>query len=40
MFPKVRRAFTKDELEDMGTRMQELKEQLMEGMPAEERAGP
>ena len=39
MFPKVRRAFTKDELEDMGTRMQELKEQLMQGMPAEERAG-
>ena len=39
MFPKVRRAFKKDELEDMGTRMQELKEQLMAGMPAEERAG-
>jgi len=39
MFPKVRRALGKDELEDMGTRMQELKEQLMEGMPAEERAG-
>ncbi len=40
MFPKVRRALGKDELEDMGTRMQELTEQLMEGMPAEERAGP
>ena len=39
MFPKVRRALGKDELEDMGTRMQELKEQLMEGVPAEERAG-
>ena len=39
MFPKVRRALGKDELEDMGTRMQELKEQLMEGIPAEERAG-
>ena len=39
MFPKVRRALGKDELEDMGTRMQELKEQLMEGIPAGERAG-
>src|SRR6266576_2004256 len=39
MFPKVRRAFKKDELEDMGTRMEELKSQLMDGMPAEERAG-
>jgi len=39
MFPKVRRALGKDELEDMGTRMRELKEQLMEGVPAEERAG-
>ena len=39
MFPKVRRAFKKDELEDMGARMQELKERLMEGMPSEERAG-
>ena len=36
MFPKVRRAFKKDELEDMGTRMEELKQQLMESMPAEE----
>jgi hemerythrin superfamily protein len=33
MFPKVRRAFKKDELEDMGTRMAELKEQLMSAAP-------
>jgi hemerythrin superfamily protein len=39
MFPKVRRAFKKEELEDLGTQMQELKEQLMEGMPTEERTG-
>ena len=39
MFPKVRKAFKKDELEDMGMRMEELKEQLMEGMLAEERTG-
>jgi hemerythrin superfamily protein len=39
MFPKVRRAFKKDELEDMGTRMEELKMQLMESMPTEERTG-
>src|ERR1700682_3591686 len=38
MFPKVRRAFKKDELEDMGTRMQELKDQLMDVLPVEERA--
>jgi hypothetical protein len=37
MFPKVRKAFSRAELEDMGTRMQELKEQLMEGAPLEER---
>jgi len=36
MFPKVRKAFSKAELEDMGTRMEELKQQLMEGMPAQE----
>ena len=36
MFPKVRRAFKKDELEDMGTRMDELKQQLMETITAEE----
>ena len=35
MFPKVRRAFKKDELEDMGTRMEELKDQLMDVLPAE-----
>jgi hemerythrin superfamily protein len=33
MFPKVRRAFKKNELEDMGTRMAELKEQLMSAAP-------
>jgi hypothetical protein len=36
---KVRRAFKKDELEDMGMRMEDLKEKLMEGMMAEERTG-
>jgi hemerythrin superfamily protein len=35
MFPKVRRAFSKAELEDMGTRMAELKERLMESVPQE-----
>jgi hypothetical protein len=39
LFPKVRRAFKKDELEDLGTRMEELKEELMENMPAEESTG-
>ena len=39
MFPKVRRAFKKDELEDMGARMAELKEQLMDVLPTEQRAG-
>ena len=29
MFPKVRKAFSKTELEEMGTRMAELKEELM-----------
>src|ERR1700716_3456651 len=38
MFPKVRRAFKTDELEDMGTRMQELKEQVMNVLRTE--AGP
>jgi hemerythrin superfamily protein len=33
MFPKVRRAFKKDELEAMGTRMAALKEQLVAGSP-------
>jgi hemerythrin superfamily protein len=37
MFPKVRKVFSREELEDMGTRMQELKEQLMAGAPIEER---
>ena len=36
MFPKVRRAFKKDELDDMGARMEELKQQLMETIAAEE----
>jgi hypothetical protein len=31
----VRRAFSKAELEDMGTRMAELKERLMESVPQE-----
>jgi hemerythrin superfamily protein len=39
MFPKVRRAFKKDELEGLGTRMEELKEELMDVLPAEEPAG-
>lgn len=30
MFPKVRKIFSKDELEEMGTQMEELKQQLME----------
>ena len=38
MFPKVRKAFAKDELEDMGTRMAELKEQLMGSGIASEQA--
>jgi hemerythrin superfamily protein len=33
MFPKVRKAFSKTELEDMGARMAELKEQLIAGSP-------
>jgi hemerythrin superfamily protein len=39
MFPKVRKIFRKDELEDMGTRMAELRDQLMD-VPAEERTRP
>ena len=35
MFPKVRRAFSKDELEDLGTQIAELKEQLMQESPTE-----
>jgi hemerythrin superfamily protein len=38
MFPKVRKIFKKDELEDMGTRMAELKDQLRDVVPVEERA--
>jgi hemerythrin superfamily protein len=37
MFPKVRRAFQKNELEDLGSRMEELKHQLMEEVPIERR---
>jgi hemerythrin superfamily protein len=32
LFPKVRRAFTADELEDLGTQMLELKEQTRSGI--------
>jgi hemerythrin superfamily protein len=39
MFPKVRKAFSKAELEDLGAQMEELKQQLMEGMPLAERTG-
>jgi hemerythrin superfamily protein len=35
MFPKVQEAFTKSELEDLGTQMAELKQQLMEGAATE-----
>lgn len=35
MFPKVRKAFTKAELEELGTQMEELKEQLMQSAPEE-----
>lgn len=38
MFPKVRRAFSKTELEELGTQMQELKEQLMQGASEESRS--
>jgi hemerythrin superfamily protein len=37
MFPKVRRIFKKAELEDMGERMAELKDELMDIVPLEER---
>lgn len=41
LFPKVRRAFSKEELEDLGTRMLELKEatQSAQDAPQEQRAG-
>jgi hemerythrin superfamily protein len=38
MFPKVRKIFKKAELDDMGVRMAELKDQLMDALPVEERA--
>ena len=36
LFPKVRKIFSKTELEDMGTEMEELKMQLKEGSPQEQ----
>ena len=36
MFPKVRKIFSKAELEEMGTEMEELKLQLMEQAPEEQ----
>ena len=36
MFPKVRKIFSKAELEEMGTEMEELKQQLMEQSPEEQ----
>ena len=36
MFPKVRKIFSKAELEEMGTEMEELKQQLMERSPEEQ----
>ena len=36
LFPQVKKIFEPQELEDMGTEMQELKQQLMEGMPQEQ----
>jgi hemerythrin superfamily protein len=38
MFPKVRKIFKKAELDDMGARMAELKDQLRDVLPVEERA--
>jgi hemerythrin superfamily protein len=38
MFPKVRKLFKKAELDDMGARMAELKDQLRDVLPVEERA--
>lgn len=35
MFPKVRKAFTKAELEDLGAQIEELKEQLQQGAAEE-----
>ena len=41
LFPKVQRAFSKEELEDLGTRMLELKEsaEAAQGAPQEQPAG-
>ena len=36
MFPEVRKIFEKEELEEMGKEMEELKGQLKEGMPEEQ----
>jgi hemerythrin superfamily protein len=36
LFPKVQKIFSKDELEEMGTEMEELKQQLMEESPEEQ----
>jgi hemerythrin superfamily protein len=36
LFPKVQKIFTKDELEEMGTEMKELKQQLLEESPEEQ----
>ena len=38
LFPKVRRAFSAEELEDLGTQMLELKEQSQSETPQEQRA--
>ena len=37
LFPKVQKIFSKDELEEMGTEMEELKQELLEGSPEEQR---
>lgn len=39
LFPKVRRAFTPEELKDLGTQMLEMKESAEAGAEQEERAG-
>ena len=36
LFPKVQKIFSKDELEEMGTEMEELKQELLEGSPEEQ----
>ena len=38
LFPKVLKIFTKDELDEMGTEMEELKQELLEGAPEEQPA--